>query len=94
VKEMLRMEGIVNGEEEEDQEEEKDEQDQLKSFTLETSSSLVNSGSKVSSNRRQSSSGKKYSVIHKPLAKTPSKSFIHIGHDNWNLVLHMMLGAR
>ena len=23
----------------------------------------------------------------------PSKSFIHIGHDNWNLVLHMMLGV-
>lgn len=22
------------------------------------------------------------------------KSFIHIGHDNWNLVLHMMLGIR
>lgn len=32
--------------------------------------------------------------IHKPLAKAASKSFIHIGHDNWNLVLHMMLGIR
>jgi 1-phosphatidylinositol-4-phosphate 5-kinase len=31
--------------------------------------------------------------IHKPLS-SQDKSFIHIGHDNWNLVLHMMLGIR
>lgn len=31
--------------------------------------------------------------IHKPL-NNAAKSFIHIGHDNWNLVLHMMLGIR
>ena len=28
------------------------------------------------------------------MAKGKDKSFIHIGHDNWNLVLHMMLGIR
>lgn len=31
--------------------------------------------------------------IHKPI-NNEAKSFIHIGHDNWNLVLHMMLGIR
>lgn len=37
-------------------------------------------------------------AIHKnaPASKSDKqpKSFIHIGHDNWNLVLHMMLGVR
>lgn len=51
--------------------------------------------SKVHSDKRRfSSSGKKKS-IHKSLSKKQNnKSFIHIGHDNWNLVLHMMLGVR
>ena len=31
--------------------------------------------------------------VQKPVDKD-SKSFIQIGHDNWNLVLHMMLGIR
>lgn len=45
--------------------------------------------------KKRLSSGKKNKSIHKPLAKKASnKSFIHFAHDNWNLVLHMMLGVR
>ena len=35
---------------------------------------------------------KKAQNSHK--AAKDNKSFIHIAHDNWNLVLHMMLGIR
>lgn len=42
----------------------------------------------------RNSSSKKSVSIHKPLSKNATKSFIHIGHDNWNLVLHMMMGVR
>lgn len=48
-----------------------------------------------SSKEKNRSSGKKNKhSIHKPLKKQNGKSFIHIGHDNWNLVLHMMMGVR
>ena len=49
---------------------------------------------KVRSKRRLNESLKKINHIHKPLGNKKDKSFIHIGHDNWNLVLHMMLGIR
>jgi 1-phosphatidylinositol-4-phosphate 5-kinase len=49
---------------------------------------------KKQSESSHNSSGKKSVSIHKPLSKNASKSFIHIGHDNWNLVLHMMMGVR
>lgn len=60
---------------------------------FESGSSLVVATGNSSKKRKVSSSNKKIS-IHKPLSKATSKSYIHIGHDNWNLVLHMMLGAR
>lgn len=45
--------------------------------------------------KKRLSSGKKSKSVHKTLSKKASnKAFIHIGHDNWNLVLHMMLGVR
>ncbi len=87
----------INGEEEDEDQKEGSSNEEMKSKDLggEGNASLVNSNRKVDQHgRRLSSSGKKISIIHKPLYKTPSKSFIHIGHENWNLVLHMMLGAR
>ena len=47
------------------------------------------------SRKRLIQSSNQGKLIHKPLATSvKQKSFIHIGHDNWNLVLHMMLGIR
>ena len=79
-----------------EQEQKDKNEEEKKDFTIfEKDNALFDSNSSLNApkKRKMSNSGKKVS-IHKPLYKTPSKSYIHIGHDNWNLVLHMMLGAR